>query len=322
MKHTRWKCGLIAALSLCLLSFVSYAQELPANVLETVRQKGILTVGMESNAAPMNFVNEDNQRDGFDYRLALEIAKQIGVPKIEVKEADYEVLPDLLRRGEVDLIMGGYVPDPSIEGVDWSRGYYDFGLCLIVRESSAVKNVKHLSGKTIAIYNDPAAEEWVRENIPNVTIQKYSGDAGWFEAVENGEVDALIYDYPFAATEIKNYPKTKIVAFNLNDSEYAIGVAAKNYAFLDEINAALKRIVGSAAYAKWVNTYFAYASEEYSKPVSSAQNSYTVQPGDILSVIAKTQLGDAGKWVEIWQLNKDRIPNPDLIQPGWVLIMP
>ena len=77
---------------------------------------------------------------------------------------------------------------------------------------------KETAGKTVAIYDDPAAERWVTQHIPGARVRKFSGDAGWFEALERREADALIYDYPFAAEEIKRHPRTKIVQFNLNQS--------------------------------------------------------------------------------------------------------
>ncbi len=43
---------------------------------------------------------------------------------------------------------------------------------------------------------------------------------------------------------------------------------------------------------------------------------YTVQKGDSLSGIAKTQYGDWSKWKGIWNLNQDKIKNPDLIYPN------
>ena len=48
----------------------------------------------------------------------------------------------------------------------------------------------------------------------------------------------------------------------------------------------------------------------------------TVQAGDSLSKIAKRELGDANKWHAIYEANKDRIKNPDLIHPGDVLTLP
>ena len=50
--------------------------------------------------------------------------------------------------------------------------------------------------------------------------------------------------------------------------------------------------------------------------------SYTVQSGDSLSKIAKHVYGDANKWHAIYDANRDKIKNPDLIQPGQVLTLP
>lgn len=49
---------------------------------------------------------------------------------------------------------------------------------------------------------------------------------------------------------------------------------------------------------------------------------YTVVKGDCLIRIAKKQLGDAGRWREIYDLNRDQISNPNLIYPGQVLTLP
>ena len=58
-----------------------------------------------------------------------------------------------------------------------------------------------------------------------------------------------------------------------------------------------------------------------SKPVENPRT-ITVQAGDSLSKIAKRELGDANKWHAIYEANKDRIKNPDLIYPGDVLTLP
>lgn len=49
---------------------------------------------------------------------------------------------------------------------------------------------------------------------------------------------------------------------------------------------------------------------------------YIVVAGDSLSKIAKKFYGNAGKWREIFEANRDRISNPDLIQIGQVLKIP
>ncbi len=50
--------------------------------------------------------------------------------------------------------------------------------------------------------------------------------------------------------------------------------------------------------------------------------SYVVKAGDTLSKIAKEMLGDAGRWPEIIEANKEKIKDPNLIRPGLELEIP
>jgi nucleoid-associated protein YgaU len=52
------------------------------------------------------------------------------------------------------------------------------------------------------------------------------------------------------------------------------------------------------------------------------QRTYVVKPGDTLSGIAKNVYGDWKHWQDIFEANRDKISNPDLIQVGWELKLP
>jgi len=49
---------------------------------------------------------------------------------------------------------------------------------------------------------------------------------------------------------------------------------------------------------------------------------YTVQPGDTLSKLAKGHLGDPKRYMEIFNLNKNILSNPDLIKVGQKIQLP
>src|SRR5262245_14202666 len=194
---------------------------------------------------------------------------------------------------------------------------------MVVHESmsSTFRSPSDLAGKRVAIYDDPAAERWVKDNIPNAKISKFSGDNGWFEAVEKDQADALIYDYPFAAEEIKAHPQTTIVQYNLNQSKYAVGIPAGNYDLVYEVNAALDKFKATPKYAELMREYLTTSSDVFMKPVAG-RKTYTVKAGDTLSRIAGAELKDVNRWREIWDLNRERVANENLIYPRLVLLMP
>lgn len=61
---------------------------------------------------------------------------------------------------------------------------------------------------------------------------------------------------------------------------------------------------------------------EAAAPATPPSVSITVQPGFTLWGIARQQLGDGVLYVQVFEVNKDRIKNPDLIYPGQVFVLP
>ena len=53
-----------------------------------------------------------------------------------------------------------------------------------------------------------------------------------------------------------------------------------------------------------------------------AGGTYTVKKGDCLWKIAKQYYDNGSDYSKIYELNKDKISNPNLIYPGQVLTMP
>ena len=49
---------------------------------------------------------------------------------------------------------------------------------------------------------------------------------------------------------------------------------------------------------------------------------YKVKSGDTLSAIAQREYGDANQWRRIYEANRDRIDDPDMIHPGQELEIP
>ena len=61
---------------------------------------------------------------------------------------------------------------------------------------------------------------------------------------------------------------------------------------------------------------------EAKEHIKAKSRVYVVKSGDSLSKIAKEVLGDASRWPEIFEANKDKIKDPNLIYPGQELRLP
>ncbi len=68
-----------------------------------------------------------------------------------------------------------------------------------------------------------------------------------------------------------------------------------------------------------------YLSEEeqaVESDVKVSTREYTIQKGDTLSGIARKEMGAAHRWKYLYEINKQRISNPDRLRPGQKIVIP
>ncbi|HEY0321224.1 MAG TPA: LysM peptidoglycan-binding domain-containing protein [Pyrinomonadaceae bacterium] len=61
--------------------------------------------------------------------------------------------------------------------------------------------------------------------------------------------------------------------------------------------------------------------EEWAQESQESQT-YTVKPGDTLSKISQKVYGDAGRYMDIFYANRDKIEDPNKLEVGWELTIP
>ena len=311
-------------------------------VLKRIMARKSLIMGVQSEAPPMNYVDEETEkRSGFDYEVASLVASHLhltGPDKVQVKEVElYSELFCLLKQKEgdtysVDVIMSGITPD-DIKDIEWSMPYFDFGYALIAKKNSYISNLIDCRNKKIGIVSgDPTVKAYAESKLPNATLVPLDDETGWMNSLNTGEVDAIIYDYPFAVEEVKQIndeKKNDGVTGDLleikkaflegSDSKYCIGIPAGNPDLKKQIDDAIESIKGGPRYAALVQQYF-QSRDIKRAPVPAGSSFVVVQKGDSLSKIALQYLGNGDRWPELRQLNN--VAHNNLIFPGQKLIMP
>ena len=137
------------------------------------------------------------------------------------------------------------------------------------------------------------------------------------------------------ATQTDEQPKSTRRKKELNQTkqkvkklELELETLAKTLLDLETECAAVKDQVQTLTWANEVlvkELEAAYRSRETGVPDLLPEGSrgiYVLREGESLSRVAKAFYGDAGRWRDLVEANKDKIPNPDMVKAGTIIVIP
>ena len=120
---------------------------------------------------------------------------------------------------------------------------------------------------------------------------------------------------------VEKYKELETLAGKLGIREFSMKDAGGKVQIAGKTTYALERDLFWDAlkkHAGWENEVAADIKAER----SDIHGIHTVQPGESLSKIAKTHLDDAGRYMDIFNANKDKLKDPNMIHPGQQLVIP
>ena len=157
----------------------------------------VLRVGTEPAFAPFEFPKEGSKElTGFDIELIQAIGKQMG-SKVEISGMGFDALIPALNAGNIDAAIAGMtITEERKKAVSFSDPYYTSGLIVMVKkDNTAVKSVKDLEGKRIAVQIGTTGEMKAR-TVKNAKVTTFNTQDEAALELKNGGVDAVIGDLP------------------------------------------------------------------------------------------------------------------------------
>lgn len=310
---------------------------------DRIIERGLLRMGALENAEPFYFV-KDGIQSGFNYEFLQLLVKNStfsGGKSIYLNVGaladQYPKVPELLllknRSGDsqVDVALDGLTfSDKDLQGIVYTIPYFgeNFGYGVITKKSVKLNTVKELNGKKVGILkDDPDVRHAVETLIPEALIIELdseifeNGNRVWLKRhIENGTVDAIVYDYPFGVAEIKgtnlHFSLSKIPNSSLS---YKIALRDGNPKLKELLNKAINDIKNSSEYTMLEKKYFS-TSQIQKIQIPANSTFHIVKNGESLSSIAKDYFGDMNRFHEIQQLNN--LPNPNFIEVNQKLVLP
>ncbi|WP_334082942.1 cysteine ABC transporter substrate-binding protein [Helicobacter typhlonius] len=209
------------------------------DILEQIKQKGIVRIGVFSDKPPFGFVNENGKNDGFDVFISKRIAQDLlgDENKIEFVFTEAASRVEFLRSNKVDIIMANFTQTPEREAVvDFAKPYMKVALG-VVSPNGNITNVDELKGKKLIVNKGTTADTFFSKNYPEIELLKYEQNTEAFLALKDGRGDALAHD------------NTLVLAWAMENDGFAVGIATLGNE--DVIAPAVKK--GNEALKTWLD---------------------------------------------------------------------
>lgn len=164
-----------------------------------IRREGVLRIGTEASYPPFEFLDDQGQFAGYDIELARELGARWEV-EVQFVNVHFDGLYDALLTGRCDLIISALPYDRTrTRDVSYSQTYFEAGQVLVATaESQAIQAVEDLRGARLGVElgaeGHQLARQYARDKGLAIEIVPLRETVAVFEALRNGQVDALIAD--------------------------------------------------------------------------------------------------------------------------------
>jgi polar amino acid transport system substrate-binding protein len=228
-------------LVLCLMPLLGRA-----DTLDDIRQRGTLIWGADAEGGgPFVYPRDDDpsQFQGFEYEIAELLAKRLGV-KAEFAQGQWNKLPELLERGDIDIVLNGYEWKQQWLGrYSISLPYYVYELQALVRtDDTRFQTLDDLKSARVAVLGGAAGESYLQERFGgSVKLASYEGSTDAMRAVELGidGVDAIVQDLSIVTFYEKRFPKLRRLDEPVAPGYYVALMRKDDEALTRAINAAI-----------------------------------------------------------------------------------
>jgi polar amino acid transport system substrate-binding protein len=251
-----------------------------ADTLDDIQKRGALRWGGDDQGGgPYIYEGKDRKITGFEYDLAEYLAQELGV-RSELVTSEWEMLPQKLDRGGIDVVLNGYEWSKEREQ-SWSSTipYYIYNLQLMTRKDNAsirswedLRAQKGQRKERVGVLRDSAAERYVDQQFKDaVELKGYPEIINVMKLVEEGRLDATVQDVPVSVFYGRDFPGLHNVGQPVAPGYYVALVRRGDDRLRDKLNQALLKAMNDGT-LKHIYEKYGVWNDEQKRLTEVAQN--------------------------------------------------
>ena len=224
-----------------------------AGELTTV-EAGKLTMATNAAFPPYEMTTDAGEFEGIDIETAQAIADKLGL-ELQIDDMDFDAALLSVQQGKADIVMAGVtVTDERKAVMDFSDSYATGIQSIIVPEGSDIASPDDLAGKKIGTQRGTTGYIYCSDDFGDENVVAYDDGLTAIQALNNGQVDAVVIDNAPAKEFVAANPGLVILDTSYAEEDYAIGMA-KGSSLEDAVNAVLEELKADGTLQSIVDKY-------------------------------------------------------------------
>ena len=224
-----------------------------AGELTTV-EAGKLTMATNAAFPPYEMTTDAGEFEGIDIDTAKAIADKLGL-ELQIDDMDFDAALLSVQQGKADIAMAGVtVTDERKAVMDFSDSYATGIQSIIVPNDSDIASPDDLAGKKIGTQRGTTGYIYCSDDFGDDAVVAYDNGLTAVQALNNGQVDAVVIDNAPAKEYVAANPGLKVLDTSYAEEDYAIGMA-KGSSLEDVVNAALEELKADGTLQSIVDKY-------------------------------------------------------------------
>ena len=215
---------------------------------------GKLTMATNATFPPYEMTTDSGEIEGIDVDTAKAIAEKLGL-ELQIDDMDFDAALLSVQQGKADIVMAGVtVTDERKAVMDFSDSYATGIQSIIVPNDSEIASPDDLAGKKIGTQRGTTGYIYCSDDFGDENVVAYDNGLTAVQALNNGQVDAVVIDDAPAKEYVAANPGLKVLDTSYAEEDYAIGMA-KGSALEDAVNKALEELKADGTLQSIVDKY-------------------------------------------------------------------
>jgi polar amino acid transport system substrate-binding protein len=192
-----------------------------------VKSRGRWVIGVKCDFPPFGYITASGKHAGYDVEVAKAFARLAfghGNRVSYVCVTTPSRIPTLQSK-RVDIIISTLTYTKArAEVIDFSVPYYGATGRLLIPNSSSIKKLSDMSGKTIATTRGSIYDRWLHNCFKNTSVILTDTTSASLLAVQDRRASGFMFDDAFLVGVAANDPNTKLLGARFLDIPWGIGI--------------------------------------------------------------------------------------------------